>query len=97
MNYTPKPLDVSQITLPTALAARLEELSQNTHEIWAQGRIDDGWQYGAQRDDARKLHPGLVPYAQLSEQEKAYDRRTTENAIKALLLLGAEISFNSKE
>ena len=34
----------------------------------------DSW--GPVRDDAHKHHPGLIPYEELSDEEKEYDRRT---------------------
>lgn len=94
--YKPKPIDVSKIQLEDNLTELVEVLSKNTHEIWAQARIDEGWSYGEKRDDDAKYHPGLVPYSELSESEKEYDRKTTINVIKAMVSLGAEISFNNK-
>ncbi len=93
MNYTPHPLDISQINLPADLEPFIEQLAANTHEVWAAGRLADGWVYGAKRDDLQKQHPGLIPYADLSESEKDYDRHTTQSVIKAMILLGAKISF----
>ncbi len=89
--YTPQPLLTSTVTLPAPLAALLEQLAENTHEVWAAQRIHDGWTYGPQRDDANKKHPCLVPYADLPESEKEYDRKTAGETLKAVLLLGYAI------
>ena len=43
------------------------------------------------RDDARKEHPNLVPYEELSEADKDYDRATAMETIKAILSLGYRI------
>ncbi len=92
MNYKPQPLDTSAITLPAELDDLLEQLAKNTHEVWAAQRIQDGWQYGAQRDDAKQLHPCLLPYDVLPESEKAYDRQTSQQTLKMILAAGFTIS-----
>ena len=51
MTYKPKPIDTSKVQLPNELEDLTELLSENTHEIWAQGRIKDGWTYGEVRND----------------------------------------------
>jgi len=91
MNYIPKPLDTTHVTLPSELAALVERLAENTHEVWAQQRIKDGWTWGPKRDDEAKKHPGLVPYVKLSESEKDYDRVVSTGVLKAILALGYRI------
>jgi class 3 adenylate cyclase/tetratricopeptide (TPR) repeat protein len=88
MTYQPQPIDTSKVVLNTAHLELTELLAKNTHEIWAQQRISEGWKFGLQRDDHRKEHPGLVPYEELSESEKEYDRNTALGVIKLLLALG---------
>jgi hypothetical protein len=90
-NYTPQPLDTSKIELPVSLSALLEKLAENTHEVWAAQRIKDGWTYGPNRDDATRKNPCLVPYDQLPDSEKEYDRKTAAEALKAVISLGYEI------
>ena len=68
--------------------ALVEKLAENTHEVWALKRLADGWQFGPQRDDRAKTHPCLVPYADLPDSERAYDRTIVEEVIKAALSLG---------
>ena len=89
--YTPQPLDTSDISLPKELELLVEQMSKNVHEVWAQTRIDQGWQYGAERNDALKLHPCLVPYEELPESEKEYDRNTSVETLKLILKLGFKI------
>ena len=89
--YTPHPIDTAGIELSAELKALTEQLAQNVHEVWAAGRIAEGWRYGEQRDEARKLHPCLVPYDQLPENEKAYDRNTAMQTIKTIVKLGYKI------
>lgn len=68
--YQPKPIDTLRIQLPGAITALIERLAEHNHDIWAQQRMREGWTYGPQRDDAKKLHLDLVPYDQLPESEK---------------------------
>lgn len=89
--YQPEPIDTSKVSLPPSLEELLELLSYNTHEVWAQQRLKDGWTYGAERDDVKKLHPCLIPYEDLAESEKAYDRNTAREVLKVILASGFKI------
>jgi len=89
-SYVPHPVDVSQVSLE-GLQPLLEGLARNAHEIWTQQRLRDGWTYGAHRDDVKRTHPGLVPYENLSESEKEYDRVMVNETLKAILALGYRI------
>lgn len=90
--YTPRPLDTTSVELSEDLEKLVEQMARNVHEVWAQGRIHEGWTYGAVRDDAAKRHPCLVPYDELPESEKAYDRNTSVETLKLILSLGFKIS-----
>lgn len=89
--YIPKPIDTSDIQLPEELNPLLEAMAKNVHEIWAQERINQGWKYGVKRDDTLKHHPCLVPYDELLEEEKIYDRNTSVETLKLILKLGFRI------
>ena len=91
-NYRPTPIDTSQVGLPREIEDLTEKLARNAHEIWAQQRLADGWRWGPQRDDTRKEHPSLVPYEELPESEKNYDRATAMETLKAILGLGFRIT-----
>ena len=73
---------------PPELLALTEKLAENTHDVWAKGRIEQGWKYGKTRDDNNKLHPCLIPYSELPESEKEYDRNTALETIKLIQKLG---------
>ena len=90
-DYTPQPLDTGLVKLPADLLELIEVLAKNTHEVWAQQRFTEGWQYGAKRYDERKEHPCLIPYEELPENEKKYDRNTAIETLKAVVLLGFKI------
>lgn len=89
--YEPKPLDTGGVDLPEDLLELTEKLAENVHENWAMGRLEEGWVYGPVRDDARKTTPCLVPYEDLPEEEREYDRRTALETIRQILKLGYTI------
>lgn len=93
--YTPTPIITNQVTLSHDILALAEVLAMNTHDVWADGRIKEGWTYGKMRDDIKKTHPCLVPYEDLPESEKEYDRATSLETIKVILSLGYVISKGS--
>ena len=87
-DYIPAPIDVSDIQLPSELCELAEIIAKNVHEVWAAGRLAEGWKYGPERNDALRTHPGLVPYEELSETEKDYDRRTAMGTLKLIQKIG---------
>ncbi len=93
--YNPKPLNTEKIKLPESLVPLIEKLAENTHDVWAAGRIAAGWTYGKERNDAKKATPCLVPYSDLPESEKDYDRNTAVATLKAIILLGYSIAKDS--
>ena len=90
-NYTPAPVDTNNVQLSEELMALAEDISKNVHEVWAQNRMNEGWTYGPVRDDQKRQTPCLVPYEELSEEEKAYDRNTALSTLKFIVALGFEI------
>lgn len=91
-NYVPQPMDTSDVQLPVELDELVEKLAKNVHEVWAESRISEGWQYGDERSDALKQHPCLVPYEDLPEIEKEYDRNTAFGTLKLITKLGFKIT-----
>lgn len=89
--YTPAPLDTRDIELPKELDELIERMARNVHEVWAQGRMAEGWTWGEQRDDKLKTHPCLVPYEELPDAEREYDRQTAVQTLKLILKLGFKI------
>lgn len=89
--YTPKPIDTSDVTLDKDILELCEILSKNTHEVWSEGRIREGWTYGDVRDDEKKQHPCLIPYEALPESEKEFDRNTAMETLKLMIKLGYQI------
>ena len=89
--YKPAPADLSDVALPESLTALTEVIAENTHEVWSANRMAEGWSWGPVRDDIKLRHPNLLPYSELSEADKDYDRATAMNAIKLIVKLGFKI------
>jgi hypothetical protein len=64
--------------LRAELEKNMESLAEAEHDGWMEQRRRSGWRWGETRDDSRKLHPAMLPYAKLPEREKGKDR----NAIR---------------
>ena len=91
-DYIPQPIDIDDVVLPQELITLGELIAKNVHEVWTAGRLNEGWTYGEQRDDELKKHPCLVPFEELPEEEKEYDRNTSINTLKLIVKLGFKIS-----
>ena len=91
--YIPNPIDTGDVVLPRELIPLVEEMARNVHEVWAKNRMDEGWTYGPVRDDTRKHHPCLIPYEDLPESEKDYDRATSQETLKLILKSGFKIIY----
>ena len=56
--------------------ATIEALAVAEHRRWMAEKIVAGWRHAQQRDDARRLHPSIRRYDELTEEEKQKDRNT---------------------
>lgn len=91
LEYHPHPINVEDVELDDELMELTEAIAENAHEVWGWNRYNEGWRYGDKRDDNRKLHPDMVPYSELPEGEKQYDRALAMNTIKLVKKLGFNI------
>lgn len=92
--YNPKPIDTSDVTLSNDLLSLTEQIAENVHDVWAKGRIAEGWTYGKVKNNETKTTPCLVPYNELPESEKEYDRNTALETLKLIVKLGYKVSKN---
>ncbi len=95
-SYIPSPIDISDVTLSDELLLLTEAIAENVHEVWASKRMDEGWTYGPSRNDMLKQTPCMVPYSELSDKEKEYDRATAMQSIKLLQKLGYVVEKRPK-
>jgi hypothetical protein len=89
--YDPRPIDTADVVIPDGLAELSEKLAANAHDVWSVGRFREGWRYGPHRDDDAKLHPCLVPYGELPDHEREFDRKMVGETIRSIIALGYEI------
>ena len=92
--YHPKLIDLKHVVLPEGFDELREAIAENAHDMWALERQSEGWTYGTQRNDNKLETPDMVPYAQLPESEKEYDRLMAEDTLKLLIALGYKIEKN---
>ena len=92
MSYQPAPIDNSRIQLSKELTDLVEMLARNNHDLWAKRRMDEGWRYGPHRDDFKKETPFLIPYEDLPESEKQFDRDMAIETLKTILALGGSVT-----
>lgn len=90
-HYDPKPIDVSDVALHEDVTELREVIAENAHEIWALQRQNEGWTFGPERNDERKQTPNMVPYAELPDIEKEYDRIMAINTLKLLKKAGYDL------
>lgn len=95
VEYIPQPISTDDITLSPEIMDLSERIAKNVHEVWAKSRMAEGWTYGPVRDDIKKQHPCLVPYDELPEIEKEYDRNTSQETLKVIMKLGYKIGNDS--
>ena len=89
--YDPKPIDTSSIILSDDLLELRELIAKNVHDVWALQRINEGWTYGEKKNSDLKQTPLLVPYEELSESEKEYDRNSAYETLKLIIKFGYRI------
>lgn len=89
--YEPSPIGLDDVELSEDLSELQEAIAENAHEIWAKNRRDQGWSYGSERNDQKKETPDMIPYCNLPESEKLYDREMAMQTLKLVKKLGFEI------
>ena len=90
--YIPNPINTEDVILPKSLSELADKIAKNVHEVWAKSRVEQGWKYGPVRDGDKKETPCLVPYRELSDEEKAYDFNTAFETLKLIVKLGYTIN-----
>lgn len=96
-SYNPVVADEAEPALPQELIRLRETLAEHVHDVWAAGRLKEGWRYGPVHDEKARTHPDLVPYDALPETEKEYDRRTAAAVIRCMLTHGYRVEKETEE
>ena len=92
--YNPNPINTSDVELSADLLELTEQIAENVHDVWSAERMAQGWIYGEKRNDEKKENPCLVPYGELPESEKEYDRNTALETLKLIIKLGYKITLD---
>ena len=95
--YIPQPISTKDVELSKDILELSERIAENVHEVWAASRMAEGWTYGKERNDQLKQHPCLIPYDELTETEKDYDRNTAMETLKLIQKLGYTIKKENHE
>lgn len=95
-NYVPQPTETADVELSPELLKLSEQIAENVHEVWSAARMSEGWTYGESRNDSLKHHPCLIPYNELPEREKEYDRNTAMQTLKLIQKMGFQIISRPK-
>ena len=69
----------------------LEAMAENEHREWCKERIQSGWRYGEKKDTEKLISPYLIPYDDLTEEIKEYDRDAVRNIPALLDLIGMAV------
>src|SRR5271166_54070 len=93
VHWDPKPVDTVNVSLPDDVLELIELLAENAHDNWGRQRISEGWSYGPERNDNMRTHPLLVPYAELPESEKDYDRKLAAETLKVIIKIGYQVTM----
>jgi RyR domain len=91
MTYEPKPIDTSKVQIPEEILELSERLAEHAHDLYSRQRLAEGWRYGPERNYATKENPVLVPYQELPESVKEYDRQMAMEMLRAIIALGYRI------
>ena len=87
----PAPL-ADPATAPPLPDAQVEELAIAEHDRWCHDLVAQGWSHGpGPKDPERKLHPSLVPWDELSEEERDKDREPVRALPEMLARAGFEL------
>lgn len=89
--YEPYPINLDDVELSDELTELQEAIAENAHEIWAKARKEEGWSFGPERNDTKRETPDMLPYCNLPESEKLYDREMAMQTLKLVRKLGFEI------
>ena len=91
-HYDPMPIETIDYQLSDDLEELIEAIAENAHDVWARQRMNEGWTYGPERDDNKKENPDLVPYSDLTNKEKEYDRKMARETLMVVQRLGYKIT-----
>ncbi len=73
------------------LPVEIELLAELEHGRWNAERLLNGWRYGPVKDVTKKINPSIIPWAELTNKVKQYDRDAIIEFPRILAGAGLEI------
>ena len=88
--FQPHPIDTGDVELPEDLDDLVDLLARNSHEVWAEGKLNQGFQYAPKRNivPGMKLSASLIPFRLLSTDERSKNKINASAGIKTIFALG---------
>ncbi|XP_040906318.1 ryanodine receptor 2 [Toxotes jaculatrix] len=93
VTFTPTPVDISKVVLPSQLEDIRDKMAENIHELWVMDKIDLGWTHGPVRDEGKRHDPCLVEFSKLPEQERNQNLQVAQDTLRTLLALSFHIGL----
>jgi len=69
----------------------VNQMAEMEHVRWMNEKINDGWKYGPVRNDEKKIHPSLIPWDELPENDKEINRNFVRKLPHILARVDLEI------
>jgi len=69
----------------------VETMAEMEHERWRDERVQQGWSYGPQRDEAKRTNPSLLPWNELPEEAREFNRDTVRRIPDMLRRSGFQV------
>ena len=95
IGYTVHKVNNRNATPITFTKDEVEIMAEMEHARWNNERLRNGWQWDEKRDSVKKTSPYLVPWSQLPDKIKEWDRHTVRNIPVLLASVGLEIRRQS--
>lgn len=94
--YMPHKINLDDVELDEDLEDLLEAIAENAHDVWAEMRMKEGYVFGkdnnSDKDKGPLTNKDLVPYSDLPDSEKQYDREMAEQTLKLAKRLGFKVT-----
>lgn len=91
IGYDMRKVAVKGLPLVSFTEEEVERLAEMEHGRWNVERLLEGWRYGPKKDVDQKVSPYLLPWSQLSEEVKGWDRNTVRELPKMLAMIEYEV------
>eukprot|EP00002_Diphylleia_rotans_P021884 TRINITY_DN4267_c0_g1_i9.p1 TRINITY_DN4267_c0_g1~~TRINITY_DN4267_c0_g1_i9.p1 ORF type:complete len:884 (-),score=164.05 TRINITY_DN4267_c0_g1_i9:265-2916(-) len=93
--YEPRVYNTSGVDIEFMIPL-IETIAEHVHDNWTLTKLEQGWRYGPKRNNDDKVHPAMIPYEELTENEKSYDKNMAKEAVKLIITLGYKIDKGAK-